>query len=191
MTFYKSVCTEYQKSGWSYILAFMDYFKVLCQYLDRLCGLMVRVPGYRFRDPEFDSRRYQIFWEVVGLERDPLILVSTTEEILGRKSSGSGLENREYGLEDPLRWPRDTLYPQKLALTSPTSGVNSVGIVHLRTKATDFFLPAFIQRKWALIRIGDLGATFICKSKVAGMILNKDLALLKRRYFFLPLKVVP
>jgi hypothetical protein len=26
------------------------------------------------------------------------------------------------GRRDPLRWPRDTLYPQKLALTSPTSG---------------------------------------------------------------------
>jgi hypothetical protein len=29
------------------------------------------------------------------------------------------------------------LYPQKLALTSPTSGGRSVGIVHLRTKATE------------------------------------------------------
>jgi hypothetical protein len=28
---------------------------------DRLCGLVVRVPGYRSRGPEFDSRRYQIF----------------------------------------------------------------------------------------------------------------------------------
>jgi hypothetical protein len=45
----------------------------------------------------FDSRRYQIFWEVVGQERGPLSLVSTTEEPLGRKSSGSGLENRDYG----------------------------------------------------------------------------------------------
>jgi hypothetical protein len=26
---------------------------------------------------------------------------------------------------NPLRWPRDTLYPQKLALTSPTSGGRS------------------------------------------------------------------
>jgi hypothetical protein len=34
---------------------------------DRLCGLVVRVPGYRSRGPWFDSRRYQIFWEVVGL----------------------------------------------------------------------------------------------------------------------------
>jgi hypothetical protein len=33
----------------------------------------------------------------VGLERGPLSLVSTTEELLGRKSSGSDLENREYG----------------------------------------------------------------------------------------------
>jgi hypothetical protein len=33
----------------------------------------------------------------VGLERGPLSLVSTTEELLGRKSSGSGLEIRDYG----------------------------------------------------------------------------------------------
>jgi hypothetical protein len=45
----------------------------------------------------FDSRRYQIFWEVVGLERGPFSLMSTTEELLGRKHSGSGLENRDYG----------------------------------------------------------------------------------------------
>jgi hypothetical protein len=46
----------------------------------------------------FDSRRYHFFWEAVGLERGPLSLVSTVEELLGRKSSGSGLENREYGV---------------------------------------------------------------------------------------------
>jgi hypothetical protein len=45
----------------------------------------------------FDSRHYQILWEVMGLERGPLSLVSTTEELLGRKNSGSDLENREYG----------------------------------------------------------------------------------------------
>jgi hypothetical protein len=28
---------------------------------DRLCSLVVRVPGYRSRDPGFDSERYQIF----------------------------------------------------------------------------------------------------------------------------------
>jgi hypothetical protein len=47
----------------------------------------------------------------VGLERGPLSLVSTTEELLGRKSSGSGLESREYDRRDPSRRPRGALYP--------------------------------------------------------------------------------
>jgi hypothetical protein len=58
--------------------------------IDRLCGLVVRVHGYRPRDPGFDYRSYQIFLEVVDLERDPLSLVSITEELLEWKSSGSG-----------------------------------------------------------------------------------------------------
>jgi hypothetical protein len=33
----------------------------------------------------------------VGLERGPLSLVSAIEELLERKSSGSGLENQDYG----------------------------------------------------------------------------------------------
>jgi hypothetical protein len=41
---------------------------------------MVTVPGYRPRGSGLDSLRYQIFGEVVGLERGPLSLVSTTEE---------------------------------------------------------------------------------------------------------------
>jgi hypothetical protein len=102
------------------------------------CGLVVGDPGYRSRGPGFDFQRYQIFWEVVGLERGPLSLVSTIEERLGRNSSSSGLQNREYGRGDPLRWLRDTLYPQKLALTSPICGGRSVGIVYLRTKTTEF-----------------------------------------------------
>jgi hypothetical protein len=100
----------------------------------RLCGLVVRVPGYRSRGPWFDSRRYQIFWEVVGLERGPLSFVRIIEELLEWKSSGSGQQNRINDRGDPLLWPRDTLYPQKLDLTSPTSDGRSVGIVRLRTK---------------------------------------------------------
>jgi hypothetical protein len=100
-----------------------------------------------------DSRRDQIFWEVVGLERGPLSLLSTIEELLGRNNSGFGLENREYDRGDQLRWPRDTLYPQKLTLTSPTSGGRSIGIVRLRLKATEFFLHSFfpplaLQPNW-------------------------------------------
>jgi hypothetical protein len=40
----------------------------------------------------FDSRCYQIFWEVVGLERGPLSLMRITEELF-QENSGSGLEN--------------------------------------------------------------------------------------------------
>jgi hypothetical protein len=44
------------------------------------------------------------------------------------RSSGSGTGSTH-----------DTLYPQKLALISPTNGGRSVGIVRLRTKATEIF----------------------------------------------------
>jgi hypothetical protein len=74
----------------------------------------------------------------VGLERGPLSLVSTIEELLKRKSSGSGLEGRVYCRRDPSRWPRGTLYLQELALPSQTSGGRSVGIVCLRTQAMEF-----------------------------------------------------
>jgi hypothetical protein len=39
----------------------------------------------------------------VGLERGALSLMITTEELLGRKSSGPGLENPEYGRKDSSR----------------------------------------------------------------------------------------
>jgi hypothetical protein len=48
----------------------------------RVCSLVVRVPGYKSRGPVFDSRRYQIFSEVVGLERDPLSPVRINEQLL-------------------------------------------------------------------------------------------------------------
>jgi hypothetical protein len=51
---------------------------------DRLCGLVVRAPGYRSRGPGFHSRRYKIFWEAVGLERGPLSLARISEELLER-----------------------------------------------------------------------------------------------------------
>jgi hypothetical protein len=38
-----------------------------------------------FLATDADSRHYQIFREVMGLERGPLSLVSTTEELLDRK----------------------------------------------------------------------------------------------------------
>jgi hypothetical protein len=107
--------------------------------MDRFCGLVIRVPGYRSRGPEYDCRRYQIFWEVVCLERGPLSLLSTIEELLERKSSGFGLENRDYG---PRKSNELTTWQpsirKNLALTSLTNGGRSVGIVRLRTQVTEF-----------------------------------------------------
>jgi hypothetical protein len=68
------------------------FFQYAVDLDDLLCGLVVRVSGYRYRGSGFDSRCYQIFWVVVGLERGPLTLVSlmrSIEELLERKSSGS------------------------------------------------------------------------------------------------------
>jgi hypothetical protein len=90
--------------------------------IDRLCSWL------QMQKSGFDSRHYQIFWEVVGLERGPISLESTIEELLGRKSSGSGLEIREYGRRDPSFWPYVSLYPQNLPLILLTSDDRSVGI---------------------------------------------------------------
>jgi hypothetical protein len=61
---------------------FKSSFQWLELFPDRLYGLVVRVSGYRFRGLGFGPRRYQIFWVVVGLERGPLSLVRSTEELL-------------------------------------------------------------------------------------------------------------
>jgi hypothetical protein len=52
--------------------------------LDRLCGLLVRVLGYRSGGPGSipGTTREK---KLVGLERSPLSLVSTTEALLDRK----------------------------------------------------------------------------------------------------------
>ena len=48
-------------------LVYKDLNKSIVKYnvysmgVDRLCGLVVRVSGYRYRGLGFDSRRYQIF----------------------------------------------------------------------------------------------------------------------------------
>jgi hypothetical protein len=62
--------------------------------VDRLCGLVVRVLGYRSGGPgsipgttrfSGGEKRKKKGKQVVGLERGALSLVSTTEELLDRK----------------------------------------------------------------------------------------------------------
>jgi hypothetical protein len=85
------------------ISCFVQHLLLFLLHSDHLCGLVVGVLGYRSRGLGFDSQHYQIFREVMGLERGPLSLVSTIEELLGRKSSGSDLEIQEYhSRERPL-----------------------------------------------------------------------------------------
>jgi hypothetical protein len=85
----------------------METTKIMCFNILIFLFLYGRSPlrssGQR-SDPEVRVRfpSYQMLWEVVGLERGPLSLVSTVDELLGRKSSGSGLENRDYSRRDPL-----------------------------------------------------------------------------------------
>jgi hypothetical protein len=62
---------------------------------DRVCGLMVIVPGYRSRGPGSIPGATKFC-----LERGPLSLVSTIEELLERKSKRS---RKLKGLRDPSR----------------------------------------------------------------------------------------
>jgi hypothetical protein len=73
----------------------------------------------------------------VGLGRGPLTLVSTIEGLLERKSSGSGLENRDYDLEDPPHCLLDTPLQAKVGTNFADKRL-SVGIVRSRTQATEF-----------------------------------------------------
>jgi hypothetical protein len=63
----------------------------------------------------FDSRRYQIFREVVGLERGPISLVSITGELLGRKSSGFSLEIEFLSM---IKTHGDTIFPVRYEMNS-------------------------------------------------------------------------
>jgi hypothetical protein len=89
----------------------------------------------------------------VGLEWGPLSLVSVTEELLEWKSSCSG--SRKPRLTAVETRCADTLYPQKLTLTSPASGGRSVGIVRLRTKATEFSLVPIYYLSKQRAHVGD------------------------------------
>jgi hypothetical protein len=71
----------------------------------------------------------------VGLERGPLCLVSTTEELLERKSSGSGRTAVRIRHADHVALS----IRKSLVLSSATSGGRSVGMVRSRTQATEYF----------------------------------------------------
>jgi hypothetical protein len=64
----------------------------------------------------------------MGLERGPLSLVRTTEELLEAKSSGSGLENQDYRQWESVALTTQHPLSEKVSTTSTTSSGRSVGI---------------------------------------------------------------
>jgi hypothetical protein len=62
--------------------------------------------------------------------------VRKTEELLEGKVAAPVYKTEINDPGNSLRWPRDTRYWHKLALTSPTSGGRSIGIIRFQTKAT-------------------------------------------------------
>jgi hypothetical protein len=77
-------CTNKYTYVYSYIRIYIIIHVCICE--DRLCGLVVRVLGYRAGGlcliPGTARKK-----KVVGLERGPLSLVSITEELLDRKAA--------------------------------------------------------------------------------------------------------
>jgi hypothetical protein len=107
--------------------------------VDRLCGLVVRVSDYRSGGPGFDSRALQEkqssgVWDG-GHSASWVQLRSYFKVIVAApvwKAEDTAVGTRHADLvASSVR--------KKLALTSFTSSGRSVGIVHLRTEAMEFF----------------------------------------------------
>jgi hypothetical protein len=75
--------SQYHRPSFTPIQNHRQNYMSLCLNCDRLCSLVVRVLGYRSGCP--GSIPGNIRKQVVGLERGPLSLVSTTEVLLERK----------------------------------------------------------------------------------------------------------
>jgi hypothetical protein len=61
----KKYISEYEEHALNYygdeFICIISFKIIIILFMDRLCGLVVRVSGYRSRGPGFDSRPYQIF----------------------------------------------------------------------------------------------------------------------------------
>jgi hypothetical protein len=106
---------------------------------------VVRVLGYRSVGPGSIPGTTRTKQEV-GLERGPLSLVSTTEELLDRKVTALVYKTENTAVR--IRHAHHVVpsIRKKLEITSPTSGGRSVGIVRSRTQTMEFSLVFIIVR---------------------------------------------
>ena len=117
----------------------------------KVCGLVVRVSGYRYRGPGFDPPALPDFLSSSGSGTGS---TQPREVNWGatwmKKSSGSrSRKQRLTAVETRCADHVTPLYPQKLALTSLTGGGRSVGIIRVRTKATEFSLVHWMPISWS------------------------------------------
>jgi hypothetical protein len=77
---------------------------LVCVFLEFWWVSIVDVLGSIPGASRFSERQ----WVWNGVHSASWVLVSITEELLGRNCSDFGQENWEYDRGDPLRWPRNT-----------------------------------------------------------------------------------
>jgi hypothetical protein len=109
------------------ILPLLSVFRPPLWFSSQSSWLQIQRPG-------FHSRRYLIFWEVVCVEGGPLSLVSTIKSYSKEKVAAPVWKTDITAVRFRRADHSTTLCKQNLALTSPTSGGRSVGIVRSRTK---------------------------------------------------------
>jgi hypothetical protein len=105
---------------------------------------MVRVPVYRSRGPGSipgATRFSEKQWVWNGVHSASWMQLRT---YLEEKVVVPNLENREYGRRGPSRWPRGTIYQQKVGTNFFDKRRRSFDIVRSRTQATEVFSLLFI-----------------------------------------------
>jgi hypothetical protein len=122
---------------WTFTVWYEDSFTFSRNYRFQALALV------NYRCSGFNSRRYQILREVVGLERGPLSLVWITEELLEWKSSGSGSRISRLMVVGIRCAEQATPSIRKFG-TNFSDMRRSVGIVRLRTRAAEFRLVGLV-----------------------------------------------
>jgi hypothetical protein len=93
----------------------------------------------------------------------PLSLVSRIETLLERKSSGSGLERREYGRRDSSRLARDT--SSSWLIFDPEGGCKFLGTVSLFSRGyTALYPQTEIPQKYGLFENRENRTLFLHKT---------------------------